>query len=253
METPVIDFHCHVGSWGRFWMDDDIKLFLRALDRAGIDRACINCIFQGEARRGNDLVAEFVRKAPDRFIPVAFVTPHYPDEMVPELERCFDQLGARYIKIYPHYVRVSQEDPMYYPIFEFASDRNLAVMSHAWHYFDPESVSIVKRYETLSTRFPGVHWVIAHGGSGWHGPTFGRRVVEAAHELPEIYLETCGRTRSGDIDYVVDRVGADRVLFGSDLPLLNGAQQIAKIVIADISAEEKQKILGLNAKRLLKL
>ena len=253
METLVIDFHCHVGNWGRFWMDDDVELFLRALDRAGIDRACINCIFQGEARRGNDLVAEFVRKAPDRFIPVAFVTPHYPDEMVPELERCFDQLGARYIKIYPHYVRVSQEDPMYYPIFEFASDRNLAVMSHAWHYFDPESVSIVKRYETLSTRFPGVHWVIAHGGSGWHGPTFGRRVVEAAHELPEIYLETCGRTRSGDIAYVVDRVGADRVLFGSDLPLLNGVQQIAKIVMADISAEEKQKILGLNAKRLLKL
>jgi len=36
METPVIDFHCHVGSWGRFWMDDDVELFLRALDRAGI-------------------------------------------------------------------------------------------------------------------------------------------------------------------------------------------------------------------------
>ena len=248
METPVIDFHCHVGSWGRFWMDDDVKLFLRALDRAGIDRACINCIFHGEARRGNDLVAEFVRKAPDRFIPVAFVTPHYPDEMVPELERCFDQLGARYIKIYPHYVRVSQEDPMYYPIFEFASDRNLAVMCHAWHYFDPESVSILKRYKTLLTRFPKVQWVIAHGGSGSR-----RKIVEAAHELPEIYLETCGSARPGAIDYVVDRVGADRVLFGTDMPLLDGAQQIAKIAIADISPEEKQKILGLNAKRLLNL
>ncbi len=85
METPVIDFHCHVGSWGRFWMDDDVELFLRGMDRAGIDQACINCIFQGEARRGNDLVAEFVERPPDRFIGVAFVTPHYPNEMVPEL------------------------------------------------------------------------------------------------------------------------------------------------------------------------
>ena len=77
--------------------------------------------------------------------------------------------------------------------------------------------------------------------------------MEATHELPEIYLETCGRTRPGAIDYVVDRVGADRVLFGTDMPLLDGAQQIAKIVMAGISAEEKQKILGLNAKRLLNL
>ena len=248
METPVIDFHCHVGSWGRFGMDDDIGPFLRALDEAGIDRACINCIFQGEARRGNDLVADFVRRAPDRFIPVAFVTPWYPDEMVPELERCFDQLGCRYIKIYPHYVRVSQEDPMYYPIFEFASDRNLTVMSHGWHYFDPEDVSIRKRYETLLKRFPKVTWVIAHGGSGSR-----RSIVEAARELPPIYLETCGGARPGAFDYVVESVGADRVLFGSDMPLLDGTQQIAKIVQAGISAEDKRKILGLNAKRLLKL
>ena len=47
--------------------------------------------------------------------------------------------------------------------------------------------------------------------------------------------------------------GEDRVLFGSDMPLLDGAQQIAKIVQAGISAEDKRKILGLNAKRLLKL
>ena len=248
METPVIDFHCHVGSWGRFWMDDDVELFLGSMDRAGIDQSCINCIFQGEARRGNDLVAEFVERAPDRFIGVAFVTPHYPNEMVPELERCFDQLGTKYIKIYPHYVRVSQEDPMYYPIFEFASDRGLAVMSHAWHYFDPESVSILKRYEELLKRFPKVTWVIAHGGSG-----FRRRIVEAARQLPDIYLETCGSTRPGAIDYVVQSVGAERVLFGSDMPLLDNAHQLAKIVMADLSAEEKQKVLGLNAKRLLKL
>ncbi len=229
-------------------MDDDVDLFLRGMDRAGIDQSCINCIFHGEARRGNDLVAEFVRRAPDRFIPVAFVTPHYPDEMVPELERCFDQLGAKYIKIYPHYVRVSQEDPVYYPIFEFASDRGLAVMSHAWHYFDPDSVSILKRYEELLKRFPKVTWVIAHGGSGSR-----RQIVEAAHELPDIYLETCGSIRLGATDYVVERVGAERVLFGSDMPLLDNSQALAKIVMSDVSEEGKRKILGLNAKRLLKL
>ena len=248
METPVIDFHCHVGSWGRFWMDDDVDLFLRGMDRAGIDQSCINCIFHGEARRGNDLVAEFVERAPDRFIGVAFVTPYYPKEMVPELERCFDQLGTKYIKIYPHYVRVSQEDPMYYPIFEFASDRGLAVMSHAWHYFDPDSVSILKRYEELLKRFPKVTWVIAHGGSGSR-----RQIVEAAHELPDIYLETCGSTRPGATDYVVERVRAERVLFGTDMPLLDNSQQLAKIVMSDVSEEGKRKILGLNAKRLLKL
>ena len=85
MDSPVIDFHSHAGSWGRYGVDADCDLYLKVMDAAGVDRSCINCIWFGDARRGNDLVMEYVKRAPDRFIGVAFATPHYPEEAVREL------------------------------------------------------------------------------------------------------------------------------------------------------------------------
>ena len=55
------------------------------------------------------------------------------------------------------------------------------------------------------------------------------------------------------MEYVVDSVGADRLLFGTDMPLLDAAQQMAKIATSVLPIEEKKKILVLNALRLLKL
>ena len=53
------------------------------------------------------------------------------------------------------------------------------------------------------------------------------------------------------IEELVDGVGVDRVLFGSDMPLMGPRTQIGKIITARISDEAKQKILGGNAGRLL--
>ena len=48
-------------------------------------------------------------------------------------------------------------------------------------------------------------------------------------------------------------LGADRFLYGSDIPLLDPRNQVAKIATAEISQEDKRKILGLNASKLFKL
>jgi predicted TIM-barrel fold metal-dependent hydrolase len=51
----------------------------------------------------------------------------------------------------------------------------------------------------------------------------------------------------------VKHAGADRVLFGTDSPIMDGRHHIAKVATADISEEDKIKILGLNAIELLGL
>jgi predicted TIM-barrel fold metal-dependent hydrolase len=53
------------------------------------------------------------------------------------------------------------------------------------------------------------------------------------------------------IERFVREVGADRVLFGSDTPLLEPAAQLGRIAYAKIPEADKVKILGLNTKRLL--
>ena len=249
MDTPVVDFHAHLGSWGRHGVNGDVDRYVEIMDRAGIDVACINCIFHGDARYANDLVAELCARRPDRFVPVAFVTPHYPDEAIQELERAFGELGMKYLKIYPGYFRKPNDDPAYFPIYEWLNERGLAVMMHATYPFDPPGVTPKSRFTALSERFPNVRWVLAHAG-GW-GP---EKAIEAARDLPNVYLETCGSLAAhGAIESSVRKAGADRVLFGSDMALLDARHQIGKVVTADISDEDKRKILGLNAIKLLGL
>ena len=103
----------------------------------------------------------------------------------------------------------------------------------------------------MAERFPNINWVLAHSGNARTGQA---QAVEAARACPNIYLETC--TSFGDHTTITDLVngaGEDRVLFGSDMPLMDARNQVGRIVNADISTEAKRKVLGLNAIKLLDL
>lgn len=261
MNVRVIDFHSHVGRWGLQGFYDDPKRFLRIMDAAGVDQSCVNCIFYGDAKRGNDRVFEFVNEHPTRFIPVAYVTPRYPTEAIKELDRSFDKLGMKFLKIYPDYLRKPVDDPSYSPIYEWANDRGIVIMSHTMYVSetDPQYASEYTsailtrplRFIKLAEKFPRIQWVLAHSGNTIIGQ---EEAVEAAKAQPNIYLETCTSLGAeGTIEFLVDGAGADRVLFGSDMPLLDARQQLGRIVTANISTEAKTKILGLNAIKLLNL
>ncbi len=78
--------------------------------------------------------------------------------------------------------------------------------------------------------------------------------VDAALSIPNVYLETCMSSLSHNaIEGGVKALGADRFLYGSDIPLLDPRNQIAKIVTSKISEEDKHKILGLNAAKLFNI
>jgi predicted TIM-barrel fold metal-dependent hydrolase len=250
MDTPVVDFHAHTSRSGRVRTDDEPSRYMAIMDAAGIDMACVNTLFMGEARRCNDRSAAFAEANPDRFFFAAFVTPLYPEEMIPELERAVDVLGARFIKIYPDYIGKPLEDPIWVPIFEWVNERGLPIMSHAILADGTDAaVTITERYTGLCERFPRVKWVMAHAAGGG-GPD----AINAARTLPDVYMETC--SSSGTYRAVQDCVngaGADRVLFGTDMPLLDARREIAKVVTADISDDAKRRVLGLNAIELLGL
>ena len=67
-----------------------------------------------------------------------------------------------------------------------------------------------------------------------------------------MYLETCSTFREpGVVERLVTEAGADRVVFGSDVPLMDPRSQLGKIITAGISDDAKRLVLGENAKRLL--
>ncbi len=245
--TQVIDFHGHVGRWDRYGMKDDPALLLRAMDAAGIDLSCVFHIFHPDGTTGNDLTARFVAQHPDRFVGFIYVSPLMPERMLPELARASDELGFAAIKLYPPYTPWPLNEAMWLPIYEFADARELAVLFHT----DTGPQSLPKYVGEIAPRYPRANFVIGHAGNI---PPAREQAIAAAQANPNVYLETCSTFRTpGVIEQLVNEAGADRVIFGSDLPLMDPRPQLGKILTANISDAAKRLLIGDNARRLLRL
>jgi len=249
MDTPVIDMHSHVGNEAKNGQITDADSYISVLDAAGVDIAASSCIFYGDASHCNNETADFVAKNPDRFLGVAFVTPYYPEEAIAELERAFDVLGMVFLKVYPSYVQKPIDDEVYEPILQWCNDRSIIVKSHTEYMEGSNTYTDPDRFIGLAKKYTNIRWILAHSGNVREGQL---RAIEAAKSSRNIYLETC--TSWGDhgtIERLVEGAGEDRVLYGSDMPLMDARMQIGRIVTADISKEAKRRVLGLNAAELL--
>lgn len=236
----VIDFHGHTG------MDGSAEAMLHAMDGAGIDRACLFNIFHPYGKRANEETARFCAAHSDRFIGFAYVSPYMTEAQIfDELRRAVDDLSMAAIKIYPPHTPWSLDDERYWPIYRFADDHGLAVISHTGREWQAEP----KYLSRVAPLFPRAMFVAGHTGNQqrWRD-----QALSAAKEYSNIYLETCSTFRTpGAIEEIVMEGGEDRVLFGSDIPLMDPRSQIAKILTAEISTIAKRKVLGENAARLL--
>ena len=130
------------------------------------------------------------------------MTPRYPDEAMRELERCFDELGMYFLKLYPDYLGKPIDDPAYTPIFEWADGRGIVVMSHSSYFEESDTLTAPRRFTGLAQRYTRVRWVLAHSGNAAAGQA---QAVEAARTCPNVFLETCTSWgQDGTIEYLVE-------------------------------------------------
>ena len=260
MNTPVIDFHAHVGNWDIHSVTDNQDNYIKTMDATGIDKCFVSCILYGDSTICNNVVHKFVNQNPKRFGGFAHISSNYINEAIPELERSFKTLGMKAVKVYPPYSRYPVNHPSWMPIFEWCNENHIPVKSHtqygggpqinpalAWSDLAGRPILFIE----LAQKFPNIKWILAHAGNMQEGR---EECVQAATECPNIYLETC--TSFGDqgtIEYLVDSLGDDRILYGSDIPIMDPRFQMGRIITANIPLESKKKILGLNAIKLLQL
>ena len=120
-------------------------------------------------------------------------------------------------------------------VFSFAHELGAVVQMHP---------AEIPRMPAYADKYPGMNLIIAHVGN----ESFLDAVAAARHG--NIYVDTSGSASHLNhiIERSVQRIGAEHILFGSDT--YSPAFQLARIAWADISDDDKKKILADNALRL---
>ena len=225
---------------------------LAEMDDTGIQQSVVLPIALGLPFRDElaDLWTQAIEQSGsrDRLLPGASVHPE-DENAVAELRRQA-ALGVRIVKLHPAVQRFYPDDPRADPIYETCRQLGLPVFFHGGRAgIEPEYThrfTLIKNYEGAVDRHPEVDFVMGHAGA--------RDVKDAiplAQRHPNVFLDIHGQGIR-QIDELIDEVGADRLLFGSDWPFYHPAATLAKVLIVTEGRPEiRDAILANTARRLL--
>ncbi len=209
-------------------------------------------------RETNDYILESIARYPKRLIGFCTVQPKSIDAAVAEIERCA-RAGARGIGEMRSDIQsfdLTDEEVMT-PFVAALRQHKLILLTHAsepvGHDYRGKGAITPDVLYPFSTRYPDVPLVCAHWGGGL---PFYALMPEVKQAMKNVYFDTAASPflYSPQIyRRVADLVGADRILFGTDYPLLSPTRLLDEINTTDLSEAEKRLILSENARRLLGL
>ena len=250
-EYWVCDAHCHMGAYGCFHTPRaDPEGMIAAMDQCGVAVAvCSHHLSIGpEIPLGNCLIAEAIERYPDRFRGWITVNPHRREETKAELKRYENHPGFVGVKLHPDLHKARVDCDGFLPAWEWCEGQHKPLLSHTWEdscWCDPEL------FGPLTVCYPHVPILLGHSGGTYNGHV---QAIRLAEQYPNLYLDITNSARFlHRIRRMVQGVGADRVLFGSDMPFLSLPSGLGAVLWADISVEERRLLLGENARQLFGL
>ncbi|MGH7615810.1 MAG: amidohydrolase family protein [Gemmatimonadaceae bacterium] len=258
---PLIDAHAHFlfAECGRAdWADVNEARF-RAGDRIGITYHIASILgtfgfssptyfpSPNDVTRANDAMLEIAEREADRVRMYVTVNPNYTSHALMEIDRCVGR-GAIGIKLA---ASRRADDPLLDPVATIAADRGLPVLHHIWQHrrreWPSQEISDGVDLARLAERHPKANFVLAHiGGGGDYAHTF-----PAVVDCPNIYPDLSGSgVDRGMLDSAVSALGAQRLLWGSDLTMCTGLAKLRALEVIGLSADDIEDIRWRNAARL---
>jgi predicted TIM-barrel fold metal-dependent hydrolase len=280
--SVILDFHTHVVSpkikkgrdkyvgrdacFSLLYAEPEAKLItaeelITAMDEYEIDKSVI--LNLGWTRHElcvetNDYILESIALHPKRLIGFCVIQPLAGDRAIKEMERCARN-GAKGIgEMRPDIQGFDlKNSAVMKPVLEAAIKHNLVFLTHTsepvGHLYCGKGNITPEVIYPFILGSPDLKLVCAHWGGGL---PFYALMPEVDRALSNVYFDTAATPflyKPRIFKQVVDIIGSDRILFGSDYPLLSPRRIIDQVESTGLSKKDKAKILGGNARKLLSI
>lgn len=253
----IIDAHVHTGWMGNLMAPEvDLAALLRLMDRLNIQSAiCSNlAALMVGSKEGLPSSRRAFAKSKGRVFYLGVYDPNRARESLEILRKAVKWPGFAGIKIHPSLHRTMANDRAYRPAWEYAAANDLTILSHTWSVSDynpAQKFSTPGLFEGFIRDFPTVRFVLGHAGG--RGP--GRlEAIRLTTKYPNVFLDFAGDIYCYQlIEDLVAAVPTDRILFGSDYPMLEIRANLTRVLLAKINDGAKMNILRENAIRAYKL
>jgi predicted TIM-barrel fold metal-dependent hydrolase len=251
--APIWDAHCHLHLVPGETPEERITALIRFADRMEVERLNLSQGYSAQMhptpeqlREENDRVMRAARLFPDRVFGSVYLSPAFPEFSLQEFDRCVrdgPMVGVGELEADKR-CNVPEMDA----IVERAVSLQAPILQHTWLKAGGNDPGESTPYDLveLARRHPQASFICAHTGGDWE------RGIRIIRSTENICAGIAGfDPTSGVVEMAVRELGADRVVYGSDVGGRSFASQLAKVVGAEIPDDAKRLILGGNLRRLL--
>lgn len=243
----------------RSLMNLTVEELIQEMEKFGVSNSVLQAEHEwGPDEEWNDRVAKIVKGHPDRFAcGFACVDPRRGMAAVREIERAYHELGLRGVIFEPGFLRISPLDRLCYPVYTKCIELGIPLGLHTGVNFSSHGPIENGRpllIDTIACDLPELTIICHHGGWPWATETLAiawkhKNVYIEFGAIAPKYLAANGGW--GDTRHFMDTVLRDKILFGTDWPMLRYERAFAEIESLGLREESLEAYLQGNAKKLL--
>jgi len=244
----IIDAHTHMFEHYLSQKGLAIDDFVAGLQKAGTDKVLLFGLYEsffGPSSPANDAIAANAHLYPGSLYPVCTVHPRDGNAAIREMERCASELGMVALKLHPWLQAFSVVEAGMVPILQAAAGLRWPVIFHDGT--PPYSTPLQIAY--LASQVPECTVILGHSGLSDFPP----EALAAARRCPNVYLCLCGVPLNWMRVYV-QRLGVNRLLYGSDYPFGGPASLYyyrMKIDALGLSQNDYERVMSGNIRQLI--